>query len=138
MWCPKLAFFTVVGLVIVRSSCGDQFDEEQYGVRYADECEVCKIVTLELSRSLAKSASSHSVIETGYSIEKEKKKVKYSQSELHLVEVLDEVCDGLLRYNIHKERQDWTRFAPGTSETFEVRLFWLCCVRSMTIILVSM
>ncbi len=97
---------------------GDDFDEEQYGVRYATDCEVCKVVTLELTRILEKSAGRHEVIETGYSVEKEKKRTKYAVSELRLVEALDSLCEGLLRYNVHKERSDWTRFAPGTSETF--------------------
>jgi hypothetical protein len=57
-------------------------------------------------------------LETGYSIEKQKKKTKYAHSELRLVETLDDLCQSLLKYNIHKERDDWTRFAPGTSETF--------------------
>jgi len=96
----------------------DDFDESQYGVKYATDCEVCKIVTLELEKALAQSAKSHQVLETGYSIEKDKKKTKYAESELRLVEAVDELCESLLRYNIHKEREDWTRFWPGTSETF--------------------
>ena len=98
----------------------DKFDEENYGVKYADSCEVCKIVSLEISSALEKSASKHEVIETGYSMEQKKKKTKYAKSELRLVEVMEEVCDKLLEYSIHKERKDWTRFARGTSETFQV------------------
>merc|ERR1711973_911044 len=44
----------------------------------------------------------------------EKKKTKYVKSELRLIETLD----GILAYNIHKERKDSTRFAKGQSETF--------------------
>ncbi len=105
-------------LVGVACSYGDQFDEDQYGVKYATDCEVCKVVSLELTRTLDKTAGKHEVIETGYSVDREKKKTKYAVSELRLVEALDALCESLLTYNIHKERSDWTRFAPGTSETF--------------------
>ena len=59
------------------------------------------------------------VLETGYSVEKQKKKTKYAKSELRLIETRDSVCEKLLEYNIHKERKDSTRFARGTSETFQ-------------------
>ena len=48
-----------------------------------------------------------------------KKKTKYVSSELRLIETLDQVCEKLLEYNIHKERKDVTRFARGTSQTFQ-------------------
>lgn len=96
----------------------DQFDEENYGVKYADDCEVCKIVSSEITALLAESAHKHEVLETGYSVEKSRKKTKYAQSELRLLETMEEVCERLLTYSVHKERQDWTRFARGTSETF--------------------
>ena len=32
---------------------------------------------------------------------------------------MESVCGRILEYNIHKERKDWTRFARGTSETFQ-------------------
>merc|ERR1711874_645564 len=60
----------------------------------------------------------HEVVETGYSHMKEKKKTKYVKSELRLIETLDNVCEQVLKYNIHKERKDSTRFAKGQSETF--------------------
>ncbi len=122
MWrCPRLESIPLVVAccwMLLRASLADEFDEEQYGVRYATDCEVCKVVTLELARTLEKTAGRHEVLETGYSVEKEKKRTKYAKSELRLVEALDALCEGLLSYNIHKERDDWTRFAPGTSETF--------------------
>ena len=31
----------------------------------------------------------------------------------------DSVCEKLLEYNVHKEKKDSTRFARGTSETFQ-------------------
>ena len=97
----------------------DKYDEEQYGVKYADDCEVCKIVSYELISMLDQSKGKHEVLETGYSVEKEKKKTKYAKSELRLIETIDKVCEKLLEYNVHKERKDSTRFARGTSETFQ-------------------
>lgn len=38
--------------------------------------------------------------------------------ELRLVESLENVCERILEYNIHKERTDSTRFAKGMSQTF--------------------
>ncbi len=43
----------------------------------------------------------------------------YLNSELRLVESLDGICDALLKYNVHKERKDSTRFAKGMSTTFQ-------------------
>ena len=64
----------------------DKFDEDQYGVKYANQCEVCKIVTIEFLSLLDKSKGKHEVLETGYSVEKQKKKTKYAKSELRLIE----------------------------------------------------
>ena len=44
--------------------------------QFADECEVCKIVSMELDATLAETAGKSAMIETGYSVEKEKKKTK--------------------------------------------------------------
>lgn len=39
--------------------------------------------------------------------------------DLRLLESLEGVCDRILEYNIHKEREDSTRFAKGMSQTFQ-------------------
>ncbi|GLH07813.1 hypothetical protein R5R35_000653 [Gryllus longicercus] len=95
--------------------------EEEEGVKYADECEVCKILAIELESRLEETGKSHDVIELGYSVDdvKPKKKTKYQKSELRLIESLEGVCDRILEYNIHKERSDSTRFAKGMSQTFQ-------------------
>ena len=54
----------------------DKFDEDKYGVKYADNCEICKIVTNEITLLLSESEGKHEVLETGYSVQKEKKKTK--------------------------------------------------------------
>ncbi|XP_045529738.1 protein canopy homolog 4 [Pieris brassicae] len=95
--------------------------EEDLGVKYANRCEVCKILATELQSRLEETGKVHDVIEIGYSLDdvKPKKRTKYEKSELRLIESLDGVCEKILDYNIHKERGDSTRFAKGMSQTFK-------------------
>ncbi|KOB74389.1 Protein canopy 4 [Operophtera brumata] len=94
--------------------------EEDVGVKYANRCEVCKILATELQGRLEETGKVHDVIEIGYSLDdvQPKKRTKYEKSELRLIESLEGVCEKILEYNIHKERSDSTRFAKGMSETF--------------------
>lgn len=101
--------------------CEDEVkSEEDVGVKYANRCEVCKILATELQGRLEETGKVHDVIEIGYSLDdvKPKKKTSYQKSELRLIESIDGVCKKILEYNIHKERQDSTRFAKGMSQTF--------------------
>ncbi|KAG7172699.1 canopy 4-like [Homarus americanus] len=91
--------------------CRRNIEEEDYGVKFATDCEEVN------ERLVAKDSSG--VIETGYNIDAKKKKTKYSKSELRLVETLEEVCEGMLEYRVHKERKDSTRWAKKMSQTFE-------------------
>lgn len=59
------------------------------------------------------------VIEVGYGLDGPKKRTNYTRSEVYYIEALENVCDKLLEYNIHKERKDSTRFAKGMSSTFK-------------------
>ncbi|KAF5292226.1 hypothetical protein FQA39_LY14041 [Lamprigera yunnana] len=95
--------------------------EEDEGVKYANKCEVCKILATELEERLKETGKSHDVLETGYALDdvKPKKKTEYHKSELRFIESLEGVCDRILEYNIHKEREDSTRFAKGMSQTFQ-------------------
>lgn len=95
--------------------------EEDVGVKYANRCEVCKVLATELQSRLEETGKNREVIEIGYSLDdvQPKKKTKYEKSELRLIESLEGVCDKILEYNIHKERQDSTRFAKGMSQTFK-------------------
>lgn len=70
---------------------------------------------------LEETGKTHDIIETGYSVDdiKPKKKKDYKKSELRLIESLEGVCERILEYNIHKEREDSTRFAKGMSQTFQ-------------------
>jgi len=96
-------------------------NEEDEGVKYANKCEVCKILSIELESRLDETGKTKEVIETGYSVDdiKPKKKKEYRKSELRLLESLEGVCDRILEYNVHKERSDSTRFAKGMSQTFK-------------------
>ncbi|XP_011305268.1 protein canopy homolog 3 [Fopius arisanus] len=95
--------------------------EEEHGVKYASKCEVCKVLALELESRLNETGKSHDVLELGYSLDDvaPKKKKEYRKSELRLVESLENVCERILQYNVHKERHDSTRFAKGMSQTFQ-------------------
>ncbi|XP_020800446.1 LOW QUALITY PROTEIN: protein canopy 4-like, partial [Drosophila serrata] len=90
-------------------------------VRYANRCEACKILAAELEARLGETGKSHDVIEIGYSLDdvKPKKRTEYRRSELRLLESLENVCERVLEYNLHKERTDSTRFAKGMSQTFQ-------------------
>jgi len=95
--------------------------EEEEGVKYANRCEVCKILATELESRLDETGKTHEVLELGYSVDdvKPKRKTKYQKSELRLVESLEGLCERVLQYNIHKERKDSTRFDKGMSQTFQ-------------------
>ncbi|XP_055695725.1 protein canopy homolog 4 [Lutzomyia longipalpis] len=110
--------FLLVFLLLEATLAGP---EEKEGVKYADKCEACKILATELQARLTETGKSHDVIEIGYSVDdvKPKKKKEYRRSELRLLESLENVCERILQYNIHKERQDSTRFAKGMSQTFQ-------------------
>lgn len=103
------------------SFCDEVKIEEDIGVKYANKCEVCKILATELQGKLDDTGKIHDIIEIGYSLDdvQPKKRTKYQKSELRLIESLDGVCERILEYNIHKERQDSTRFAKGMSQTFK-------------------
>ena len=65
-----------ITIYFLSSVIADKFDEDQYGVKYADDCEICKIVSNEITLLLSESEGKHEVLETGYSVTKEKKKTK--------------------------------------------------------------
>ncbi|XP_045476393.1 protein canopy 4 [Harmonia axyridis] len=109
---------TFILFYLVRSFTA--LSEEDEGVIYANRCEVCKILSIELESKLEETGKINDVIETGYALDdvKPKNKKEYKKSELRLIETLDGICERILSYNIHKERKDSTRFAKGMSETF--------------------
>ncbi|GAB6020426.1 hypothetical protein CHUAL_003121 [Chamberlinius hualienensis] len=95
------------------------YAQEEHGVYYPTECEVCKYTAVEIITRLEETGKSHEVIHSGYNVlDGKKQRKKYKLSETRLIESLEGVCDRLLDYNIHKERTDSTRFARGMSQTF--------------------
>ncbi|XP_066588841.1 protein canopy 4 [Prorops nasuta] len=95
--------------------------EEEHGVKYADNCEVCKVVATELEARLDETGKTREVLEIGYSVDDvaPRKKKEYKKSELRFLDTLEDVCERILEYNIHKERSDSTRFSKGMSQTFK-------------------
>lgn len=123
----KVVKHILLAFLFINICCGEEETEPEspeeslYGVKYAQDCEVCKYLVIELENRLSETGRTHDVIEIGYELEpSSRKKKKYAVSELRLVESLDGICDRLLDYNIHKERKDSTRFAKGMSTTFKV------------------
>jgi len=80
---------------------------------------VCKILAKELEAKLEETGKLGGLIETSYHIDKRvKERKEYKNSQLRLLESMESACDGILHYNLHKERKDSTRFAKGQSQTF--------------------
>ncbi|NWX92123.1 CNPY3 protein, partial [Nothoprocta pentlandii] len=81
---------------------------------------VCKFVALELKSAFEETGKTKEVIDTKYGfLDGKGSAVKYTQSDVRLIEVTENICKRLLDYNLHKERSGSNRFAKGMSETFE-------------------
>lgn len=81
---------------------------------------VCKYVALELKSAFEETGKTKEVIDTKYGfLDGKGAAVKYTQSDIRLIEVTENICKRLLDYNLHKERSGSNRFAKGMSETFE-------------------
>lgn len=94
--------------------------EETDWVRLPSKCEVCKYVAVELKSAFEETGKTKEVIDTGYGIlDRKASGVKYTKSDLRLIEVTETICKRLLDYSLHKERTGSNRFAKGMSETFE-------------------
>ncbi|XP_078056985.1 protein canopy 4 [Mustelus asterias] len=93
--------------------------EDEEGDRLPTKCEVCKFLTVELQTALDKTKRSKEVLELGEVLDsgKRKRKIKYNTSETRLADAMDNICEGILQYNVHAERPGSLRYAKGTSET---------------------
>ncbi|PIO28266.1 hypothetical protein AB205_0193370 [Aquarana catesbeiana] len=82
---------------------------------------VCKYVAVELKSSFDETSRTHEVIDAQYGFldGRNKKKIKYTDSDIRLIDVTEGLCQRLLEYNLHKERTGSNRFAKGMSETFQ-------------------
>ncbi|XP_072232420.1 protein canopy 4 [Leuresthes tenuis] len=108
MKCFILAFFCVFSFVSA--------DEDE---RLPNNCEVCKFLTVELQEALEKTGRSKEVLEVGEVLDtgKRRRKIKYNTSETRLTEAVDNICEGILQYNVHAERPGSLRYAKGSSQT---------------------
>ncbi|XP_028284996.1 protein canopy 4 [Parambassis ranga] len=91
-------------------------DEDE---RLPNKCEVCKFLTVELQEALQKTGRSKEVLEVGEVLDtgKRRRKIKYNTSETRLTEAIDNICEGILQYNVHAERPGSLRYAKGSSQT---------------------
>ncbi|XP_070710977.1 protein canopy homolog 3 [Pempheris klunzingeri] len=110
-----LSFFTVISPVGAAKTAGD--DD---WVHLPNKCEVCKFVSIEMKSSFDETGKTKEVIDTNYGFidNKGAPPTKYVKSYLRFIDVVENVCQRLLEYNLHKERSGSNRFAKGMSETF--------------------
>nr|CAH8873128.1 unnamed protein product [Trichobilharzia regenti] len=102
-------------MVLLLGTMGD----DNTGVILPSKCEVCKLLVTEILIRLQETKSSDA-LDIG-SNRGNSKKVKYDTSEIRLLEVLEDppICNRLLQYKVHKERQDSTRFDKSTPQTMK-------------------
>ncbi|XP_013880006.1 protein canopy 4 isoform X2 [Austrofundulus limnaeus] len=107
-------FFIVALLCACCSLAAADQDE-----RMPNKCEVCKFLTVELQEALEKTGRSKEVLEVGDVLDtgKRRRKIKYNTSETRLTEVLDDICERILQYNVHAERPGSLRYSKGSSQT---------------------
>ncbi|XP_073540447.1 protein canopy homolog 3 [Phyllobates terribilis] len=109
-------------LIVLPLSIGLAHAVDNEWVHLPNKCEVCKYVALELKSSFEETSRTREVIDTRYGFldgDKKQNKIKYTNSDIRLIEVTEGLCQRLLDYNLHKERTGSNRFAKGMSETFQ-------------------
>ncbi|XP_061481500.1 protein canopy homolog 3 [Rhineura floridana] len=118
-WGPAVALLPVLLLVPAPGQAGAIAEDSDW-VKLPSKCEVCKYVALELKSSFDETGKTKEVIDTKYGfLDGKGSKLKYTKSDIRLIEVTENICKRLLEYNLHKERSGSNRFAKGMSETFE-------------------
>ncbi|XP_075948452.1 protein canopy homolog 3 [Anarhichas minor] len=110
-----LSFFSILSSVGAAKTAGD--DDWVY---LPNKCEVCKFVSIEMKSAFDETGKTKEVIGRNYRFidSKGAPPIKYVKSDLRFIEVIENVCQRLLTYNLHKERSGSNRFAKGMSETF--------------------
>lgn len=61
---PWIIGILIAFCIVVPANCS--IEEEEHGVIYANRCEACKILAIELEAKLQETGKSHDVIEVGY------------------------------------------------------------------------
>lgn len=91
-------------------------------VHLPNKCEVCKFVSIEMKSAFEETGKTKEVFERNYRFLDDSSKgappIKYVKSDIRFIEVVENVCQRLKDYNLHKERTGSNRFAKGMSETF--------------------
>ncbi|XP_068443702.1 protein canopy homolog 3 [Clinocottus analis] len=110
-----LSLFSVLSSAGAAKTGGD--DDWVY---LPNKCEVCKFVSIEMKSAFDETGKTKEVIGRNYGFidSKGAPPIKYVKSDLRFIEVIENVCQRLLTYNLHKERSGSNRFAKGMSETF--------------------
>lgn len=98
----------------------DPYTSTDPSKREPTPCEICKYFATEFKLRLAESDKSKEMLATGHGLDK-KKVFAYKTSELRLIEALIDphICEKILEYNVHAEREGSLRYEKGMSETFQ-------------------
>lgn len=109
-----VSFFSIISTAAAKSGGDDDW------VHLPNKCEVCKFVSIEMKSAFDETGKTKEVIDRNYRFidSKGAPPIKYVKSDLRFIEVVENVCQRLLEYNLHKERTGSNRFAKGMSETF--------------------
>jgi len=87
---------------------GEVDETDRHGVREPTPCEVCRILAFELNEQLLKTNKKETIL-IGHALDgdsgKRAKKIDYQRSESRLVEVLEQVCSDIEKYQIHAEHK---------------------------------
>ncbi|KAJ8389274.1 hypothetical protein AAFF_G00121390 [Aldrovandia affinis] len=115
----KAFMFLSVVLLTAVSEAAKKGDDEEW-VHLPNKCEVCKFVSIEMKSAFEETGKTKEVIETNYRFldSKGSPPIKYVKSDIRFIEVVETVCQRLMEYSLHKEREGSNRFAKGMSETF--------------------
>lgn len=112
-------YFAVVVLFLGLGAAKKDGGDDEW-VHLPNKCEVCKFVSIEMKSAFEETGKTKEVIDRNYRFidGKGAAPIKYVKSDLRFIEVVENVCQRLLEYNLHKERDGSNRFAKGMSETF--------------------
>ncbi|XP_028395360.1 protein canopy 4-like [Dendronephthya gigantea] len=85
-----------------------------------EEESVCKH-TVDVFLNELSASNSKDVLKLGHDLqtEKHRKTIIYKNSELRLIEALENVCENFRKYKVHKDKKDHERYSPDESATFK-------------------
>uniref|UniRef100_A0AAY5K517 Protein canopy homolog 3 n=1 Tax=Esox lucius TaxID=8010 RepID=A0AAY5K517_ESOLU len=118
-----MIWFTCVTVILISAwvEGADKKEGDDEWVHLPNKCEVCKFVSIEMKSAFDETGKTKEVIERNYRFLDDNKgapPIKYVKSDIRFIEVVENVCQRLSEYNLHKEREGSNRFAKGMSETF--------------------